>query len=582
MRNVRDAEKLKQAEEKAQLKAEERARKNVEKAERDARMASLKEDRDARKAEERASRAQPIATSATIAEPTTTSAAVIEPTTTGTSAVAATSELEGKPEEVPCRYLGHEQLMKQCTESPHGRAVIAQPVEAEDEDDEYVEVPSTPAGEVPAVGTLSAVKTHEPGAASTAQRALDAPVEGESYGTTKASSTSPAQHTPSGTLTPSKASGEVKEGRASIDPRVDGPSRTVAHSASPGTGADHATAGSNVADSTTVITPTATSNPTSGRPRRESRLSKFMNRLKHGPSREPKTTPAGPTPQDPLEKIGSSTATTEGAAGTNEHLHTTTSATRDESAIASGEVTPVASVTAARAITDTSSPAVASEHVVDTTSASKHAVSGHGVSTTTPAMEETEEHTTLSGIDATHSHSHSPNPVTHIPHSHADAATAAQAPDEHTAAILARVMGAPAEGGSGEGAGVHAGLSVVSEHSTSHSGVTAGAVGTGVVAGAAAGGVAAHELHHTETERSEGLYDDPTPAAHTHSRAQRDHSASVSSMSSEENLQRGRTGRSEVSDDEFLEARDRFDNGSLRSASYIKEAESASKFQEEL
>lgn len=92
--------------------------------------------------------------------------------------------------------------------------------------------------------------------------------------------------------------------------------------------------------------------------------------------------------------------------------------------------------------------------------------------------------------------------------------------------------------------------------------------------------------------RSEGLYSEPSHQAKERM-AERSDSTDISSISSEgdeaEVLQatRGRSGRSEVSEDEFEEARDRFDDSGskisfARSARDESPMRSSSKFQEEL
>jgi len=92
--------------------------------------------------------------------------------------------------------------------------------------------------------------------------------------------------------------------------------------------------------------------------------------------------------------------------------------------------------------------------------------------------------------------------------------------------------------------------------------------------------------------RSEGLYSEPSHQARERF-AERSESPDISSISSEEEeaeiLQatRGRSGRSEVSDDEFEEARDRFDETGSR-ISFARDhgddspARTNSKFQEQL
>lgn len=99
------------------------------------------------------------------------------------------------------------------------------------------------------------------------------------------------------------------------------------------------------------------------------------------------------------------------------------------------------------------------------------------------------------------------------------------------------------------------------------------------------------ERAHTERAtsiRSEGLYSEPSHQAKATARSDSPDISSISSDDEEMEVMqatRGRSGRSEVSDDEFEEARDRFDDtGSKISFANRDEspARNSSKFQEEL
>lgn len=446
--------------------------------------------------------------------------------------------------------------MQHSTESPHTRTLDR--TTTTDDEDEFVEVPSTPTADVHAVGTTAIAESDDPNASIIAQRALEAPLEGEETNSTNKFSM-PSTATAADPV--SSVHGEMKQGRAEVDPRVDGPSRFVASTPaktsalSKSTSFTDATTTGNIADSSTVITPTASSNAASAtvRSRRESRLSKFMSRLKNGPSREMKSTPSGPTPQDPLERIGASSSATAGATSshgfgtTSDSRYVTATGSREDLTTVSDDVTPSQGTsTAGKSIThETQSATMTNEPAVNDTIAEPTSVT----SIPTRAAETRTIGSSHSGLS--------------------DSTAQGGASSEHTAAILARVMGAPAEnvgGATTNNSGVpdDDGSRLATIHGNSHA--------------AGSGGSVTRAVPLSTTQHSEGLYDEPDAPDMIHRR--RSHSESVSSMSSDAPTQRGRTGRSEVSDDEFLEARDRFDNAS--SASFVRDGESGSKFQEDL
>jgi len=458
--------------------------------------------------------------------------------------------------------------MQYSTESPHTRTLDR--TTTTDDEDEFVEVPSTPAADIPAVGTTAIVDSDDPSATIIAERALEAPLEGRETSSTNKFSMPPTATTADPV---SSVHGELKQGRAEVDPRVDGPSRSAASTPAKtsalgkSNSSTDATTTGTIADSSTVITPTASSNAASAtvRSRRESKLGKLMSRLKNGPSRETKSMPSGPTPQDPLEKIGLSSSATTGAtshqdAGTTSgSKYVTATGSREDLTSAPSNLTPSQGTPAAsRSIAHEAQPAtITNEHAVDDTVAEPTSIT----SIPTRAAETKTIGSSNSGLS--------------------ESTAQGGASSEHTAAILARVMGAPAENvgaatvNTTEGS-VDDSSQLATTHDSLHTTINAGSVTR--AAAINSGSATTRDLHPSTSQHSEGLYDEPEASDMSHRR--RSHSESVSSMSSDAPTQRGRTGRSEVSDDEFLEARDRFDNAS--SASFVRDGESGSKFQEEL